>query len=68
MQLRVDIRKGVYVENLTEFEVETVNDILKLLFLVDNFSDSVVHREPVTRLSLCFFFKLFKTYSLTLHH
>ncbi|MQL99201.1 hypothetical protein Taro_031920 [Colocasia esculenta] len=30
-QLREDIRKGVYVENLSEFEVETVNDILKLL-------------------------------------
>ncbi|KAL5984869.1 Kinesin-like protein KIN-12D [Asimina triloba] len=29
--LREDIKKGVYVENLTEFEVETVNDILKLL-------------------------------------
>ncbi|XP_019702656.1 kinesin-like protein KIN-12F isoform X1 [Elaeis guineensis] len=29
--LREDIRKGVYVENLTEFEVESVNDILKLL-------------------------------------
>ncbi|XP_017698849.2 kinesin-like protein KIN-12F [Phoenix dactylifera] len=29
--LREDIRKGVYVENLTEFEVENVNDILKLL-------------------------------------
>ncbi|XP_058069283.1 kinesin-like protein KIN-12D [Magnolia sinica] len=29
--LREDMKKGVYVENLTEFEVETVNDILKLL-------------------------------------
>ncbi|XP_073006055.1 kinesin-like protein KIN-12F isoform X2 [Typha latifolia] len=29
--LREDIRNGVYVENLTEFEVESVNDILKLL-------------------------------------
>ncbi|XP_010255107.1 PREDICTED: kinesin-like protein KIN-12D isoform X2 [Nelumbo nucifera] len=29
--LREDIKKGIYVENLTEFEVQTVNDILKLL-------------------------------------
>ncbi|KAF8406359.1 hypothetical protein HHK36_008446 [Tetracentron sinense] len=29
--LREDIKTGVYVENLTEFEVQTVNDILKLL-------------------------------------
>ncbi|XP_043711604.1 kinesin-like protein KIN-12D isoform X3 [Telopea speciosissima] len=29
--LREDIKKGVYVENLTEFEVQTVTDILKLL-------------------------------------
>ncbi|KAJ8478415.1 hypothetical protein OPV22_022142 [Ensete ventricosum] len=29
--LREDIRKGVYVENLTEYVVENVNDILKLL-------------------------------------
>ncbi|XP_039139825.1 kinesin-like protein KIN-12F [Dioscorea cayenensis subsp. rotundata] len=29
--LREDLRKGVYVENLTEFEVESVSDILKLL-------------------------------------
>ncbi|GLU02988.1 hypothetical protein SLE2022_202120 [Rubroshorea leprosula] len=29
--LREDIKKGVYVENLSEFEVQTVNDILKLL-------------------------------------
>jgi len=41
VQLREDIQKGVYVENLTEFEVETVNDILKLLFQVDNISYSV---------------------------
>ncbi|KAG0468813.1 hypothetical protein HPP92_018141 [Vanilla planifolia] len=29
--IREDLRKGVYVENLTEFEVENVNDIIKLL-------------------------------------
>ncbi|XP_022725985.1 kinesin-like protein KIN-12D isoform X2 [Durio zibethinus] len=29
--LREDVKKGVYVENLSEFEVQTVNDILKLL-------------------------------------
>lgn len=33
-QLREDIRKGVYVENLTEYQVESVNDILKLLIQV----------------------------------
>ncbi|CAL9042921.1 unnamed protein product [Musa banksii] len=31
--LREDIRKGVYVENLTEYVVKNVNDILKLLRL-----------------------------------
>lgn len=31
MQLREDVKKGVYVENLSEFEVQTVTDILKLL-------------------------------------
>ncbi|KVI10745.1 hypothetical protein Ccrd_010834 [Cynara cardunculus var. scolymus] len=31
LQLREDVKKGVYVENLTEFEVNTVGDILKLL-------------------------------------
>ncbi|XVF67637.1 hypothetical protein PTKIN_Ptkin10aG0137300 [Pterospermum kingtungense] len=29
--LREDVKKGVYVENLSEFEVQTVGDILKLL-------------------------------------
>ncbi|KAJ0980308.1 hypothetical protein J5N97_008563 [Dioscorea zingiberensis] len=32
-QLREDLSKGIYVENLTEFEVESVSDILKLLIL-----------------------------------
>ncbi|KAL0457547.1 UNVERIFIED_CONTAM: Kinesin-like protein KIN-12C [Sesamum latifolium] len=31
LQLREDLKKGVYVENLTEFSVRTVNDVLKLL-------------------------------------
>ncbi|XP_037494827.1 kinesin-like protein KIN-12C [Jatropha curcas] len=31
LQLREDLRKGVYVENLTEYNVKTVNDIIKLL-------------------------------------
>ena len=31
LQLREDVKKGVYVENLSEFEVQTVSDILKLL-------------------------------------
>ncbi|KAK8956537.1 Kinesin-like protein KIN12A [Platanthera zijinensis] len=30
-QIREDLRKGVHVENLKEFEVENVNDIVKLL-------------------------------------
>ncbi|KAI9181658.1 hypothetical protein LWI28_017227 [Acer negundo] len=31
LMLREDVKKGVYVENLSEFEVQTVGDILKLL-------------------------------------
>ncbi|XP_052205946.1 kinesin-like protein KIN-12C [Diospyros lotus] len=31
LQLREDLKKGVYVENLTEHGVTTVNDVLKLL-------------------------------------
>ncbi|KAJ0680587.1 putative plus-end-directed kinesin ATPase [Helianthus annuus] len=31
LQLREDVKKGVYVENLTEYEVHCVGDILKLL-------------------------------------
>ncbi|CAI9764401.1 unnamed protein product [Fraxinus pennsylvanica] len=31
LMLREDIKKGVYVENLSEFEVQTVGDILQLL-------------------------------------
>ncbi|KAI4335052.1 hypothetical protein L6164_013735 [Bauhinia variegata] len=31
LQLREDMKKGVYVENLTEHSVGTVNDVLKLL-------------------------------------
>ncbi|XP_065863918.1 kinesin-like protein KIN-12C [Euphorbia lathyris] len=31
LQLREDLRKGVYVENLTESNVKTVNDVIKLL-------------------------------------
>ncbi|XP_010276535.1 PREDICTED: kinesin-like protein KIN-12C isoform X2 [Nelumbo nucifera] len=31
LQLREDMKKGVYVENLTEYEVTTVNDVIKLL-------------------------------------
>lgn len=43
MQLREDLRKGVYVENLTEFEVESVSDILKLLIqVIDNSSNSII--------------------------
>uniref|UniRef100_A0A2N9EIC7 Kinesin motor domain-containing protein n=1 Tax=Fagus sylvatica TaxID=28930 RepID=A0A2N9EIC7_FAGSY len=31
LQLREDLKKGVYVENLTEHNVRTVNDVVKLL-------------------------------------
>ncbi|CAA3022560.1 kinesin KIN-12D [Olea europaea subsp. europaea] len=31
LMLREDVKKGVYVENLSEFEVQTVGDILQLL-------------------------------------
>ncbi|KAI3809823.1 hypothetical protein L1987_19423 [Smallanthus sonchifolius] len=31
LQLREDVKKGVYVENLTEYEVHCVGDVLKLL-------------------------------------
>ncbi|KAJ6324752.1 hypothetical protein OIU76_011946 [Salix suchowensis] len=31
LQLREDLNKGVYVENLTEYNVRTVNDVIKLL-------------------------------------
>ncbi|TXG71464.1 hypothetical protein EZV62_000043 [Acer yangbiense] len=31
LQLREDLKKGVYVENLTEYNVTTVNDVVKLL-------------------------------------
>jgi len=37
VQLREDIRKEVYVENLTEFEVGCVSDIIKLLMQVSTF-------------------------------
>ncbi|XP_057869677.2 kinesin-like protein KIN-12F isoform X1 [Cryptomeria japonica] len=33
LQLREDVRKGVYVDNLTEFEVNSVQDVVRLLFL-----------------------------------
>lgn len=33
-KLREDVKKGVYVENLSEFEVCTVSDILRLLIQV----------------------------------
>ncbi|KAK6913625.1 Kinesin motor domain [Dillenia turbinata] len=31
LQLREDLKKGIYVENLVEYNVTTVNDVLKLL-------------------------------------
>lgn len=45
-KLREDVEKGVYVENLSEFEVGTVSDILRLLIQVKtinhNFAKFVV--------------------------
>ena len=38
VQLREDIRNGVYVENLTELEVGCVSDIIKLLMQVSMFA------------------------------
>lgn len=57
MQLREDIRRGIYVENLTELEVETVGDILKLLFQVDNISDNL---PPVDSEMIIIFFFFFQ--------
>ena len=34
LQLREDLKKGVYVETLTEHNVRTVNDVVKLLLQV----------------------------------
>lgn len=34
LQLREDLKNGVYVENLREYNVRTVADVLKLLFQV----------------------------------
>ncbi|KAJ8623516.1 hypothetical protein MRB53_032045 [Persea americana] len=36
LQLREDMKKGVYVENLKEYEVTTVKDVIKLLLQVAN--------------------------------
>lgn len=36
-KVREDMKKGVYVENLSEFEVHTVGDILQLLTQVIHF-------------------------------
>ncbi|KAK7306445.1 hypothetical protein VNO77_44385 [Canavalia gladiata] len=30
-ELREDVKKGVYVENISEFEVQSVSDIIRLL-------------------------------------
>lgn len=40
LQLREDLKKGVYVENLTEYNVRTVNDVVKLLLQVWIFGSS----------------------------
>ncbi len=31
LQMREDVRKGVYVDNLTEVEVNSVQDVIQLL-------------------------------------
>lgn len=41
LQLREDMKKGVYVDNLTEHSVVTVNDVLRLLVQVE-FCDQIL--------------------------
>ena len=36
--MREDTRKGVYVENLTEIEVQSVQDVIQLLLIVRFFT------------------------------
>jgi hypothetical protein len=36
------LNKGVYVENLTEYNVRTVNDVIKLLQQVTEFCASII--------------------------
>jgi hypothetical protein len=38
VQMREDVRKGVYVENLTEVEVNSVQDVIQLLSQVTSIS------------------------------
>lgn len=41
-QMREDGKKGVYVENLSEVEVESVQDVIHLLLLVhDNINQAL---------------------------
>lgn len=40
-KLREDVKKGVYVENLSEFEVRTVSDILRLLIQVNTINHNL---------------------------
>lgn len=39
--MREDTRKGVYVENLTEIEVQSVQDVIQLLLIVCFFTLSL---------------------------
>ena len=45
VQMREDVRKGVYVENLTEVEVNSVQDVIQLLSQVSSFPETARRRE-----------------------
>ncbi|CAI9260703.1 unnamed protein product [Lactuca saligna] len=51
LQLREDVKKGVYVENLTECEVHTVGDILRLLSRVITIKYLITHGSANRRVA-----------------
>ncbi|KAK2444164.1 phragmoplast orienting kinesin [Trifolium repens] len=50
-QLREDMKKGVYVDNLSEHSVVTVNDVLRLLVQVE-FCDKIFLQFELTKLEI----------------
>lgn len=48
LQLREDLKKGVYVENLTEYNVTNVNDVVKLLLQVVLYGKHYAHLQQLT--------------------
>lgn len=50
------MKKGVYVDNLTEHDVVTVDDVLKLLLQVGFLWSNILHLN----LSLCFIYQCLK--------